>query len=124
LVRQVRRSSAGPQDAGDLGLDLVAGLAGVAAGEPRRQLGELPAGLGQGLVEPAGLLVMQVLGVGDHDAALRTQHHLAGLEGLKPGEAAGIDDPVAAVGHREQVGVIRRRRRRPRDACPAMRPRR
>ena len=47
-------------DRGDLGLDLVAGPAGLAAGEGGGQLAEFPAGLGQGgAVEPAGLAFVQ-----------------------------------------------------------------
>ena len=53
---------AGPargQDAGDLGFDLVAGPAGVAAGQPGGQGGELALGLGEGLGGAAGLPVVE-----------------------------------------------------------------
>jgi hypothetical protein len=49
---------AGLEDLGDVGLDLGAGTAGAAAGQAGLQLGQLPAGLGQGLLEPLGLALM------------------------------------------------------------------
>jgi hypothetical protein len=56
---------AGAQDFGDLGLDAVAVFAGVPAGEAGLQLGQLAAGLGQGLLEPAGLAGVEGGRVGD-----------------------------------------------------------
>ena len=47
---------AGLEDLGDLGLDAGAVLAGFAAGESLGQLGQTPAGAGDGLVEPPGLV--------------------------------------------------------------------
>ena len=44
---------AGLADRGDLGFDGAAVAAGVATGQGGLQLDELPAGFGQGLVEPA-----------------------------------------------------------------------
>ena len=72
------------------------------------ELGQLAAGLGQGLVEAGGLLVVQVLRVGDDDAPLGAEDDLGGLEGGEAGEAALVDGPVAALGDGEQVGVVRR----------------
>lgn len=46
---------AGFGDGGDLGLDRGPVAAGLAAGQPGLELGESAAGLGQGLVEAAGL---------------------------------------------------------------------
>ena len=39
---------------------------------------------------------MQVLGVGDHDAALLAEHDLFGLEGDQAREALLVDGPVAS----------------------------
>ena len=71
----------------------------------------LPVGFGECLVEAAGLLGMQVLGVGDHEASLVTEDDLAGLERAQPREALFVDHPVAALGDSEQIRVIRRRER-------------
>ena len=102
---------AGLEDRGDLGLDLVLGFAGLAPAQAGGQLGELAAGLGQGLVEAPGLLVVQVLGVGDHDAPLGAEDHLAGLKGAQARKAPVVDGPVAALGHGQQVGMVRGRQR-------------
>src|SRR5271165_1203904 len=51
-------------DLGDLGLDLAAGPAGLAAGQGGGQLIQLPGGLGQrGAVEAAGLMGVQLGGM-------------------------------------------------------------
>ena len=76
-VRKLRRSSPGVspgeggrdhpghpargEDGGDLGLDLLPGLAGPSAGEAGLDLGELAVRLGEGLVEAPGLLVVQAV---------------------------------------------------------------
>ncbi len=56
----------------------------------------LPVGFGECLVEAAGLLGMQVLGVGDHEASLVTEDDLCGLEGCQCWEALFVDRVVAA----------------------------
>jgi hypothetical protein len=55
---------------GDLGLDLVPCLSRLAPGKARRDLAELATGPGEGLVKAAGLLLVQPLGVTEHDAPL------------------------------------------------------
>ena len=69
----------------------------------------MAAGLAQGLLETLGLLVVQALGMGDHDAPFDAEDDLGCLERPKRREAILVDDPVAAVGHGEQVGMVRRR---------------
>jgi hypothetical protein len=50
-----RRAQVSLQILGDVGLDRGAGPAGLAAFEAPGQLGQAGLGLGQGLIEPAGL---------------------------------------------------------------------
>jgi hypothetical protein len=45
------RQPAGPQDLGDLAFDLVAALAGLAAGQTRRDFAQLPARFGEGVAD-------------------------------------------------------------------------
>lgn len=51
---------------------------------------------------------MQVLGVGDHDAALVPEDHLGGLEGGQARETGLVEPPVAVAAHGQQVGMVRR----------------
>src|SRR5258708_4737051 len=68
------------QDLADLGFDLRAWPAGLAAGEGGGQLVQLPARLGQGGAgEPAGLLFVQLGGVGEDRPALRALELAAGV---------------------------------------------
>jgi hypothetical protein len=64
---------AGSADRGDFGFDGRAVAAGLAARQLRLQLGQAATGLGQGLVEPAGLLVVQGRRVCQHRAPGHSQ---------------------------------------------------
>ena len=71
---------AGFADGGDLGLHLGPVAAGAAAGQAGGQLGEPAARLGQGLVQAAGLLGVQVRRVGEHRAAGHAQRGDGGVD--------------------------------------------
>jgi hypothetical protein len=79
------------EDAGDLGLDLVAGAAGAAAGQGGLQLGQFVQGLGQcGVGEAGGLRLVQRAGMGEDGAPAGVVHAAAGVVGGQ----------VAVSGHR------------------------
>lgn len=86
------------------------GLKEVAhAGQALAQLPQLATRLGDVLVEALGLLVVQVARMGVGDAPLDAEHKRGGLKAPQPG--AVVDGPVAALGHAQQVRVVRRRQR-------------
>ena len=59
---------------------VVAVAAGAAAGQAGLQLGQAAAGLGQGLVQAAGLLGVQVRRVGEHRAAGHAERGDGGVD--------------------------------------------
>ena len=95
------------RDRGDLGFDLVPGAAGLAAGQGRGQLIQFLAGLGQrGAVEPAGLAVAQLRGVGQDGAPLGAVDHPAGVAGGQPAEPVLIHDRAFGGGQPGQVRAV------------------
>ncbi len=90
----------------DFGLDRGAAPAGLAAGQGGGQLVELPGGLGQGLVEAAGLALVQGRGVGEHDAAVGAVNLPAGVEGGQAAETLFVDDVAFLGGQGEQVRAV------------------
>ena len=102
---------AGFEDLGDLGFDSVAGFAGLAAGQAAGELGELAAGVGQGLVESLRTAWRAGRRVGHDDAPLGAEDDLRVSNAVSPGNAVRVDRAVAAAGHGQQVGVVRRGQR-------------
>ena len=99
-------------DRGDLGLDLGAGAAGLAAGQGGGQFVESAAGLGQGGAgEAAGLVFVQFDRVGQDGAAVGAVDGAAGVVGGQPGEAVGVDDAAGGGGQGEQVAAVAGRHR-------------
>ncbi len=123
-MRQVRRSSAGssPTRVVEItrethrGFRIAAisastfslGLAGLAPPEAGCQLGQLAAGLGQGLVEAADCLSCRFSEWVTTMRRSAPKTTLLGLEGAEPREALLVHGPVAGLRHGEQVGVVRR----------------
>ena len=62
-------------------------------------------GFGQGLIEPAGLFVVQVLGVGDHDGVLSAVDDFGGCVGGQPDETIAVAVAAVVVDGCELVGV-------------------
>jgi hypothetical protein len=79
------------------------------AGQTRLQLGQAAAGLGQGLVQAAGLLGVQVRRMGEHRAAGHAERGDGGVDETQPGVAVGVHGPVVAGRDRQQPRVIRGR---------------
>ncbi len=88
---------------------LVLAAAGPAAGQGRGELTELPGGLGQGLIEPAGLLGVQVRRVCQHRPPGTAECRHGGVDRGQAGEPVRINDGVVGGGQGEQVGVVRGR---------------
>ena len=101
---------AGSADRGDVGFDGRAVAAGVAA-RHRLQLGQAATGLGQGLVEPAGLLVVQGRRVCQHRAPGHSQGGHFRVDTPHAGIPVVVNRAVAGCGNREQAGMVARRRR-------------
>ncbi len=87
---------AGCEDPVDLGLDGGSSLAGPAACEAGLQFRQLLAGLVQGLVESAGLTLMEAFGVGDDRAALDAERLNDGVVGGETLVAIGVCLPQRA----------------------------
>ena len=84
----------------DLGGDLVAGAAGFPAGQGGGEVVELLADLGQGGVgEGPGLVVVQVLGVGQHDPPVLAVDDAAGVDRGQPRGSASL-----STGFRSDAG--------------------
>ena len=97
--------SAGPGDPGDGCLDPGAVAAGLPALEDTGQLGQRPAGLGQGLVQPGRLLGVQGRGVGEQYPPLRAERLHAGLVDGQFAEAFGVDQGASPGRAAEQRRV-------------------
>jgi hypothetical protein len=92
----------------DDGLYPGAVAAALATFEYPGELVQLAGGLGDGLVEPAGLFGVQVRGVGQQYPALRAEGVDAGLVGGEPTVASRVDAGSVPGWQREQLGVLRR----------------
>ena len=91
----------------DFGGDLVAGAAGFPAGQGGGEVVEFPADLGQGGVgEGAGLVVVQVLRVGEHDPPVLAVDVAVGVDRGQAGEPGLVDGCAAGGGQGEQVGAV------------------
>jgi hypothetical protein len=97
---------AGFADRGDLGLDGGAGPAGLAAGQFVGQHAQALPGLGQGLVEAAGLPGVQAGGVGQDRAAGHPERGDGGVHIAQTGEPVGVHGAVVGAADGEQVGVV------------------
>src|ERR1035437_9731056 len=78
--------------------------AGLAPGQSRGELAQVPGGLGEGLVEAGALFGVQVGGVGQDDPPVGAEHERAGVVGAEPWVLVGVDGVPAAGGDGEQVG--------------------
>src|SRR5216683_7134743 len=96
----------------DVGLDFGAGPAGAAAGQGGGQLVEFAAGLGQGgAVEAAGLVLVQLGGMGEDRPAVGAVDGAAGVVGGEAAEPVLVDDGPGGRGHGEQVTAVTGRHR-------------
>ena len=102
---------AGIGDLLDLGLDLAAGAAGLAAGQPGGQARQLPVGLGQGLVEAAGLAGVEGGRVGEDHLVGRAERGSGGFGRGQPAESVRVHQLVAARGDGQQIRVLGGRQR-------------
>ena len=84
----------------------AAGAAGLAAGQPGGQSRQLPLGLGQGLVEAAGLAGVEGGRVGQDHPAGGAERLGGGLDRGQSPEPVWIHEPVAALGNGQQLGVL------------------
>jgi hypothetical protein len=75
------------------------------------QVDEFAAGLGQRLIEAAGLGGVQTRGVGEHRAAVYPERGDPGVHAGQAGVPLAVDDRIARRGQGEQVGVLGRRQR-------------
>src|SRR5664279_6078628 len=92
-------------DGGDLGLDGGPVAAGFAAGQGRGEFVQQPPGFGQGGAgEGAGLVLVQRLGVGEHDPAGGAVDDTLGVDGAQAGVTVHRCAPGGGPG--EQVGAV------------------
>jgi hypothetical protein len=88
----------------DGGFELGAGAAGSPAGEGVLDPVQLAPGFGEGLVQPAGLASVQLVGVGEHAPVGKPEGlhgRLVGAQSLKGGDQA-----VVGAGDGEQVRAV------------------
>src|ERR1019366_2914941 len=95
-------------DPGYLGQDGVGFAAGLAAGQGRGELAQVPGGFGQGLVEAGGLFGVQVGRVGQDDPTVGAEHECVGVVGAEPWVLVGVDEVPVAGGDGEQFGEVAR----------------
>src|SRR6266702_4180435 len=88
----------------DGGFELGAGAACSAAGEDVFDPVQFAAGLGEGLVQPAGLAGVQFLGVGEHASVGQAECLDAAVVGAEPVELG--DGVVVGVGDGQQIRVV------------------
>ena len=88
---------AGGKDLSDLGLHRGAWAAGPAAGKAGLQRAQPASGGGQGLLEPAGLRLMEAVGMGEDHAPIGAQRVGAGLEGGQAWEPLVVEGAVASA---------------------------
>src|SRR6266571_6425440 len=88
----------------DGGFELGAGAACSAAGEDVFDPVQFAAGLGEGLVQPAGLAGVQFLGVGEYASVGQAECLDAAVVGAEPVELG--DGVVVGVGDGQQIGVV------------------
>ena len=88
----------------DGGFELGAGAACSAAGEDVFDPVQFAAGLGEGLVQSAGLAGVRFLGVGEHASVGQAECLDAAVVGAEPVELG--DGVVVGVGDGQQIGVV------------------
>jgi hypothetical protein len=91
--------------------DLLVAAPGVPAGQGVGQLGQRPSGLGQGLLEAAGLRGVQGRGVREQDASVDAEHDPPGVVRGQLAEPVRVDHGAPPGRQGEQVRMLGRGQR-------------